>query len=155
MSNIYKIKDKELNDFISYNNTNKVILYYKQNCIFCKAEIEDLNKLVKIYNNNIDYAICDVTNCKKFCLNQDIIRVPVIQIYKDLKLVNQIVARQPYDVLEKEINNINCNEALNENEFNNITGRDANDTIYVDGLEAKSPYSNIPKEGIDDKQTFE
>ena len=103
MSNIYKIKDKQLDDFISFNDTNKIILFYKQNCMFCKGEIADLDKLANIYKDNIDYAICDITNARKFCINNNLFSFPTIQIYKNKEVIKQIVARKPIEELEKEI----------------------------------------------------
>lgn len=106
MSNIYKIKVKQLNDFISFNDTNKIVLFYKQNCMFCKGEIADLNKLADIYKDNIDYAICDITNARKFCIDNGLFSLPTIHIYKNKELLKQIVARKPIEELENKIKSI-------------------------------------------------
>lgn len=106
MSNIYKIKDKQLNDFIIFNDTNKIVLFYKQNCMFCKGGIADLDKLANIYKDNIDYAICDITNARKFCINNKLFKFPTIQIYKNKELLKQIEGRKPIEELENEIKSI-------------------------------------------------
>ena len=107
MSNIYKINTSDLKDFISYNNTNKLIMFYRQDCIACKIEIEDIKKLSEIYKDNIEYAICDIQGKSKFCISNNIIHVPTIHIYSNNELVKQIESRQTYDSLEKEIISIN------------------------------------------------
>ena len=106
MSNIYKIKTSEIEDFISYNNTNKLIMFYRQDCLSCKLQIEDINKLSDLYKNNIEYAICDIQGKNKFCINNNIIHVPTIHLYKNNQLVKQIESKQKYDLLEKDINNL-------------------------------------------------
>lgn len=106
MSNIFNINDNDLNDFINFNNVNKVIVFYKQDCALCKLQIQDLDKLANLYNSNIDFAICDIENKKKFCLNNNIITLPTTQIYKDKVLIKQYNSLQTYDELLKEINNI-------------------------------------------------
>ena len=103
MSNIYKIKTNDINEFVKYNSTNKLILFYKQDCLACKLQLEDIKKLSEIYKENIEYAICDVQGQNKFCIHNKIIHVPVIQLYKDGKLIKQLESRQQYDTLENEI----------------------------------------------------
>ena len=103
MSNIYKINTNDLKDFISYNNTNKLIMFYRQDCIACKIEIEDIKKISEIYKDNIEYAICDIQGKSKFCINNNIIHVPTIHLYKNSELIKQIESIQTYDFLEKEI----------------------------------------------------
>ena len=103
MSNIYKINTNDLKDFISYNNTNKLIMFYRQDCIACKIEIEDIKKISEIYKDNIEYAICDIQGKSKFCINNNIIHVPTIHLYKNSELIKQIESIQTYYLLEKEI----------------------------------------------------
>ena len=107
MSNIYNIKTSEIKDFISYHNTNKLIMFYRQDCLACKLQIEDIKKLSELYKDNIEYAICDIQGKSKFCINNNIIHVPTIHIYKGNKLDKQIESKQTYDLLEKEIILIN------------------------------------------------
>ena len=103
MSNIYKIKTKDIDEFITYNNTSKLILFYKQDCLACKLQLEDIKKISELYKENIEYAICDTQGETKYCIKHKIIHVPTIQIYKDNKLYKQLESRQQYDSLIKEI----------------------------------------------------
>lgn len=102
MSNIYKINIKDINNFLSHNNTNKVILFYKQDCVYCKSEINDLNIIANTHKE-YEYAIVDITNNIKYCLENNIIKVPTIHIYKDNKLIKQIDERLPIEELETNI----------------------------------------------------
>lgn len=72
----------------------------------CKLEIEDIKELSQIYKDNIEYAICDIKGENKFCINNDIINVPTIHIYKNKELYKKIESRQTYDILKKEIGSI-------------------------------------------------
>ena len=83
MPNIYKVKTNKIEDFISYNNTKKLIMYYRQNYLSCQLQIEDIQKLSEIYKENIEYAICDIQGKSKFCINNNIIHVPTIHIYRN------------------------------------------------------------------------
>lgn len=106
MSNIYNVKTDDIKDFVSYHNTNKLIMFYKQNCLSCKVELKDIKKLSELYKDNIEYAICDIQGKSKFCIKNKIINVPTIQIYKNRKLYKQIESRQTYDLLKEEIESI-------------------------------------------------
>lgn len=103
MTNIYKINDTDLEEFLAYRSTIKVVLYYKQECEFCKAQIVDLNNLANTYHEGIEYALCDIARKTKFCLKNNITSIPTIQIYENNKLVKQFEAYQPYSELEKAI----------------------------------------------------
>ncbi|MDO4940119.1 MAG: thioredoxin family protein [Erysipelotrichaceae bacterium] len=103
MANIYKIEDIDIEEFIGYHNTKKVILYYKQDCVFCKMQIDDLDRFASTYKDNIEYAICDIKGKSKFCVSNGIDAYPTIQIYDDGKLIKQFDAYHSYDELVKEI----------------------------------------------------
>lgn len=106
MTNIYKIKTNEIKDFVSFHNTNKLIVFYRQDCLPCKLQIEDIKKLSELYKDNIEYAICDIQGKSKFCIDNNIINVPTIHIYKNNKLDKQIESRQTYDFLQDLIKKI-------------------------------------------------
>lgn len=124
MSNIYSILETDLNDFIKYNNTNKIIVFYKQDCLYCKLLINDLNKLANTYNQNIEYAIIDLTNKKHYCLDHNIITFPTTYVYKDGELLYKLDKYVKHEVLEEIIKNLNncpltieeLSKLINENE---------------------------------------
>lgn len=99
-TNIYSITDKDYDSFIDYQNTNKVIVFYKKDCIFCKLQLDDLRKLAKLYNNNINYAICDVTKLKRFSIDHNILSLPTVHIYKNGELIHNHSGYLSYDELE-------------------------------------------------------
>lgn len=107
MPNIYNIKTNEIEEFISYHNTDKLIMFFRQDCLACKLQIEDIKKLSEIYKDNVEYAICDIQGKNKFCINNNIIHVPILHLYKDNKLYKQIESKQTYDFLQEEIKLIN------------------------------------------------
>lgn len=102
-TNIYSISDTDFDEFITYRNTNKVILFYKTDCLACKVQLNDLRKLSKAYSNNINCGICDVSKLKRFAIDHDVIALPTLHIYKDKKLVYTHTGFLPYDELENEI----------------------------------------------------
>lgn len=103
MSNLYKIREEEIDEFVSDHNTKKVILYYKQDCVFCKKQIIDLNDLAGIYKEGIEYAICDINNKIKYFINKGIVSLPTIQIYENGNMIKQFDSYYPYDSLKEEI----------------------------------------------------
>ena len=86
-TNIFKIKTNELKDFLDYNSSDKLIVFYKQDCLFCKIQIDDIQNIAPKYQDKMNFAICDVTSKTKFCIENDIIGLPTIHIYSKNKLV--------------------------------------------------------------------
>lgn len=151
MSNIYKIKETDIQEFLSYNNTNKVILFYKQNCVFCKIQIDDLNKIANTYKENIDYAIVDVTNKRKYCLENDIVYLPTIHMYRGTNLQTNIHSYQEYDELLKlikEVNLMNDEKKLSEEELKNVSG---GEKITYPGFDGTSHVPNPSLDPSEDK----
>lgn len=106
-SNIYAIKTNELNDFIGYNKPIKLIMFYKQDCPFCKIQLEEIRNIAPKYQDKINCAICDVTGKTKFCIDNDIVGLPTIHIYNNNKLVfvngSYIESNKLIDALKENI----------------------------------------------------
>lgn len=103
-TNIYKIKTNELNDFISYNGTDKLIVFYKQGCPFCKMQIDCIRDIADKYKDRINCAICDVTGKTKFIINNSITGLPTIHIYKNNQLEYNHRSYIESNELEKQLN---------------------------------------------------
>lgn len=100
-TNVFSIRANQLEDFVSVNDTAKLIVFYKQDCPFCKIQINDVRTLALKYRDRVNCAICDIEGETDFCKNNGILSVPAIRIYSKGQLRYHRKAYLAYEELEK------------------------------------------------------